>query len=38
MPVSKTGLFHEIEGDGPWVIFAHGGDGNHHQIAAPRRN
>jgi 3-oxoadipate enol-lactonase len=25
---SKTGLFHEIEGDGDWLIFAHGGDGN----------
>jgi 3-oxoadipate enol-lactonase len=38
MPVSATGLFYEIEGDGPWVIFAHGGDGNHlcwhRQVAA----
>jgi pimeloyl-ACP methyl ester carboxylesterase len=38
MPATKTGLFHEIEGDGPWVIFAHGGDGNHlcwhRQVAA----
>lgn len=38
MPVSKSGLFYEIEGDGPWVIFAHGGDGNHlcwhRQVAA----
>jgi pimeloyl-ACP methyl ester carboxylesterase len=26
--VTTTGLFHEIEGDGPVVVFAHGGDGN----------
>jgi 3-oxoadipate enol-lactonase len=26
--VSNTGLFHEIDGVGPPVIFAHGGDGN----------
>lgn len=38
MPVSTQGLFYEIDGDGPWVIFAHGGDGNHlcwhRQVAA----
>jgi pimeloyl-ACP methyl ester carboxylesterase len=38
MPVSESGLFYEIDGDGPWVIFAHGGDGNHlcwhRQVAA----
>jgi 3-oxoadipate enol-lactonase len=38
MPTTKTGLFYEIEGDGLWVIFAHGGDGNHlcwhRQVAA----
>ena len=27
--VSGSGLFHEIEGDGPALIFAHGGDGGH---------
>ena len=38
MPAPQTALFYEIEGDGPWVIFAHGGDGNHlcwhRQVAA----
>ena len=38
MPISATGLFYDIEGEGPWVIFAHGGDGNHlcwhRQVAA----
>jgi 3-oxoadipate enol-lactonase len=40
MTLSKTDLFYEIEGEGPWVIFAHGGDGNHlcwhRQVAALR--
>lgn len=27
--VTTTGLFHEIDGGGPAVIFAHGGDGGH---------
>jgi pimeloyl-ACP methyl ester carboxylesterase len=38
MPVSDSGLFHEVDGAGPWVIFSHGGDGNHlcwyRQVAA----
>jgi 3-oxoadipate enol-lactonase len=29
MPVTTTGLFYAIDGDGPPVIFAHGGDGPH---------
>ena len=35
---SASGLHYEIEGEGDWVIFAHGGDGNHlcwhRQVAA----
>ena len=27
--ISDTGLFHATDGDGPAVIFAHGGDGGH---------
>ncbi|HEX4507006.1 MAG TPA: alpha/beta hydrolase [Alphaproteobacteria bacterium] len=29
VPIDGCKLYYEIEGDGDWLVFAHGGDGNH---------
>jgi len=38
VPVGGCNLYYEIEGEGDWLVFAHGGDGNHlcwwRQVAA----
>jgi len=38
--INRVDLYYEVEGQGDWVVFAHGGDGNHlcwwRQVAALR--
>lgn len=40
VPVAGCNLYYEMEGEGDWLVFAHGGDGNHlcwwKQVAAFR--